>query len=348
MTTGHCVAASVLERVLIVGLGSIGKRHARIARRLLPQARLTALRHGASSAADDQANSAVDDCVTTLEDALAMAPQLAVIASPAPFHLPVAMALARAGVPLLIEKPIAVTAHMVPELMALCAEAGTPLLVGYNLRFLPSLQAFRSFVQAGRIGRILSVRAEVGQYLPSWRPSADYRNAVSARSELGGGVLLELSHEIDYLRWILGDVEWVSATLRRQSALAIDVEDSAHLVLGFVSRDGAVPVVGSLNMDFVRHDAVRTCTVIGDAGSLRWTASTGRVECFGAGARAWEVLSELPSEPDDSYVAEWRDLLDCIATGREPVVGGADGLAALSVIAAARRSSEHGRVEVVA
>ena len=82
-------------------------------------------------------------------------------------------------------------------------------MTAYNLRFLPSLQAYRERIQFGVIGKVLSVRCEIGQYLPSWRPGSDYRQAVSASRALGGGALLELSHEIDYLRWIFGEVAWV-------------------------------------------------------------------------------------------------------------------------------------------
>ena len=83
--------------------------------------------------------------------------------------------------------------------------------VGYNLRCFPSLSRFRDLIHEDLFGKPLSVRCEIGQYLPDWRPTSDYRAGVSARSDLGGGALMELSHEIDYLSWIFGDVEWVSS-----------------------------------------------------------------------------------------------------------------------------------------
>ena len=87
----------------------------------------------------------------------------------------------------------------------------------------------------GQTDRLIRrLRCEIGQYLPLWRPGSDYRLGVSANRALGGGVLLELSHELDYLRWIFGDVDWVQASLERQSALEIDVEDTAHLLLSFM------------------------------------------------------------------------------------------------------------------
>ena len=119
------------------------------------------------------------------------------------------------------------------SLINICQSKKIALMTAYNLRFQPSLQEFRKQIKQQRIGKILSVRVEVGQYLPNWRPESDYRKGVSAQKKLGGGVLLELSHEIDYISWIFGDYKWVKAHISKQSNLEIDVEDTAYLLLGF-------------------------------------------------------------------------------------------------------------------
>lgn len=331
----------MLECLLVVGLGSIGSRHARLARELLPGVKIVVLRR---RSCPDLPEPGIDHCVTSLDDALRFRPQAAVIANPASHHLDVALPLARAGVHLLVEKPISNTTQSVCELIDVCRARGIALMTGYNLRFLPSLQRFRELLGEQRVGRVLSVRAEVGQFLPSWRPGSDYRQTVSAKAALGGGVLLELSHEIDCLRWLFGEVEWVSAILRKQSGLEIDVEDTAHLVLGFAHETGDVPVIAALNMDFIRHDTTRTCTVIGEKGSLRWNALAGTVEIFEQGGSAWQTLFTHQSQRDDSYLAEWRHFLACIADGGPPIISGHDGLAVLRVIEAARHSSTTGAV----
>lgn len=325
----------MLERVLIVGLGSIGSRHARIVRELLPGAQIGVLRHRGC----DDVPAGLDHCFASLNQAMQFRPQAAVIANPATHHLEPAMALGRAGVHLLIEKPIANAPEGVQELIDTCQDKASVLMTAYNLRFLQSLQYFRDRLAGGHIGKVLSVRAEIGQYLPSWRPGADYRQTVSARAALGGGVLLELSHEIDYLRWIFGEVKWVSAVLATQSDLEIDVEDTAHLTLGFSAKTGAKPLIASLSMDFVRQDSTRTCVAIGETGTLRWNAIAGTVELLGAGEKAWQALFAHPPQRDESYLSEWRHFLDCIAQKAAPLVSGQDGLAALKVIEAARLSS---------
>lgn len=326
----------MLERVLIVGLGSIGRRHARLVRELVPQVRITALRHRDHTFDSEPG---IDRCVATLDAALQLQPQAAVIANPASMHMEAATPLARAGVHLLIEKPIAATLPGVAELIETCRAKRVVLMTGYNLRFLLSLRRFRELLQQRRIGRVLSVRAEIGQFLPGWRPDADYRRSVSAQAALGGGALLELSHEIDYLRWLFGEVQWVSAVQSRQSDLEIDVEDTVHLTLGFMARSPEKPLVAALSMDFIRHDTTRTCTAIGEAGSLRWNALEGTVELFEPGASGWHTLFAHKHQRDDSYLGEWREFLASIDAGRTPEVSGDDGLAVLRIIEAARRSS---------
>lgn len=332
----------MIERLLIVGLGSIGTRHVRLARELLPDVEIIVLRH---KSCNDVQNTNIDHCVTTLEDALKFKPQAAVIANPATHHLDIAIPLAEAGIHLLIEKPISSSVDDVSNLIDICKDRNLILMTGYNLRFLTSLQQFREFIFSKRIGQALSVRAEIGQYLPSWRPDSDYRQTVSAKSELGGGVLLELSHEIDYLRWLFGEIEWVSAILKKQSELDIDVEDTAHLVIGFEHEVQTKPVIANLNMDFIRHDTTRNCTVICENGTLRWNALSGVVDLFEQGASEWQILfTEEQQQRDGTYIEEWKHFLKCIDKEETPRVSGRDGLKVLQVIEAIRQSSSTGKL----
>jgi predicted dehydrogenase len=327
-----------IERVLIAGLGSAGARHLRLARALLPEADIRVLRRAADAPVPEGANG----CFAQLEQALAFAPQLAVVATPATLHLPTAQALVEAGAHLLVEKPLAAASEGVSGLLDACRVRDRVLLVGYNLRFLPSLRRFREALHAGLVGEVHSVRCEVGQHLAEWRPGTDYRLGASARRELGGGVLLELSHELDYLRWIFGEVQWVSAFLGRQGQLEIDVEDTAHLLLGFAGAGRARPLVASASLDFIRHDPTRACTAIGALGSLRWDALEGSVRHYAAGSGGWTELFRQAPVRDDSYQAQWRHLLACIEGREAPVVSGEDGLQVLRIVEAARRAADSG------
>jgi predicted dehydrogenase len=327
-----------MQRIVVVGAGSIGKRHIRIARTLMPKADIRVLRHQ-----DDTVPEFSNGVFTSIQDAVAFAPEIGVIANPAPFHVAAALALAECGADVLAEKPLAEKADAALPLLQLCRVQRRILQVAYNLRFLPSLARFRELVVAGAIGRVQSVRCEIGQYLPSWRPSTNYREGVSARRALGGGVLLELSHEIDYLRWIFGEFDWVKATLGHQSALEVDVEDTAHLTIGFAQVNGEQPLLATLNMDFIRHDTTRRCVAIGDQGSLRWNGIAGTVEQYRQGEKEWGTIFRHVAQRDESYLAEWKHFLDCIQSRTSPLIGGEDGLAVLRLVDAARLSAVEDR-----
>lgn len=320
----------MIKRALVVGLGSIGRRHLRLLREALPMSNIRVLRHSKCREPIEYA----DGCFHNLEAARDFAPELAVIASPAPFHLSTAKVLAEAGAHLLVEKPVSDTADGVADLITLCGARARVFQVGYNLRFLDTLQVFRDQIAAAQIGTVQAVRCEIGQYLPEWRPDVDYRGTVSAQRILGGGVLLELSHELDMLRWVFGEVEWLSAWTGRQGMLEIDVEDCAMLQMGFAA--GHVAQVG---MDFLRRDSTRTCTAIGAKGSLRWDAVTGQVARYDSQTGAWIALYAARPHRDFTYRVQIENFLASI-DGRpcDVAAQGIDGLAVMRLIEAARLS----------
>lgn len=324
-----------IDRVLIVGLGSIGKRHLRIARQLLPHADIRVLRRNECDSIPEHSNGVF----TSIEGVKSFLPQIAVIANPAPFHLSVANALLDCRTHLLIEKPLSTSVDDVQKIIDRSQKLGLILSTGYNLRFLLSLQKYRALLADEIVGKVLSVRCEVGQYLPSWRINIDYRSSVSAKKELGGGALLELSHELDYLRWIFGEVEWVKASISRQSQLDIDVEDIVHLTIGFSSKERDFQLIGTVNMDFIRHDATRTCIAIGSKGSLLWNGMTGEVAIYNQGDSNWTRLHDVVQDADDSYKGEWRHFIESVNRKSRPMVDGTDGLKVLHIIKAARESA---------
>jgi predicted dehydrogenase len=249
------------------------------------------------------------------------------------------------GVPVFIEKPLA---HMLGDAVAVLDLLGPAVeksQVGYNLRFSESLIAFRDLVREGRCGRVLRFYAETAQYLPDWRPEKDYRKTVSARADLGGGVLLELSHELDYLRWIFGEWDWVSAWTGRTSSLEIDVEDTALLTIGIESDQALTQIVGQLSLDFVRGDKTRTVTAICESGTLRWDGIAGTVEAYESSESRWKT-AVTDSGSQSTYGAQWDSFLSVVEKGSVPLVAMSDGVAVLRAVEAIRRSHEQSGARV--
>ncbi len=325
----------MIDRVLIVGLGSIGRRHLEVTRQLLPNAQIFVLRR----VPDNNLPTAADGAFSTLKEAIDFRPQLSIIANPAPFHIDIALVLGGAGSHLLIEKPLSHTCEGIEELIALARNHNLRLQVGYNLRFLSSLARFREYVSSGAVGQVYTVRSEVGQYLPGWRLGKDYRTSVSARRELGGGVLLELSHEIDYLRWIFGDIEWVQASLTKQSNLEIDVEDCAQLILGFLPNSEGQQIVANAILDFVRRDTTRYCHVVGSEGSVRWDAVAGKLIEYRSESGSWrEIFSHVPDQ-NETYKLQLKNMLEGISHGVPSQIDGVSGLAVIRIVDACRVSA---------
>ena len=327
----------MIKKILIVGAGSAGVRHLNIAKTLFPKASIALLTERLSIDSNLSPNMHFVDS----KDAVSFQPDIAVISGAASSRIEVCTMLANSGAHLLIEKPISNTTKGVADLIEICQAKKLVLAVGYNLRFDESLIAFRESLNSQVIGKPLLVSCEVGQYLPSWRENIDYRQSVSSKHELGGGVLLELSHEIDYLTWIFGKINWVRATVMKQSSLEIDVEDSAFLTLG-IENSNNPNLVANLNMDFIRHDFKRSCVVVGEEGTLKWDGTNQEVSLLQKGESHWKLLSEMNNSANDSYINEWNDFVSCIDSGNRPRASGSDGLNALEVIESALESAPTG------
>lgn len=331
----------MIKKILIVGLGSIGKRHLRLTRKLLPSAKIKTLRHQIQTTIPEFS----DGVINSIEEGIKFKPDLAIISSPSSKHLEAAIPFAKKGIHMLIEKPLSSSSVDLERLLRIANKNGCIISVGYNLRFLRSLNFFRSFIIQKKIGRILSVRCEAGQFLPSWRPSTDYRKSVSGQKSLGGGVLRELSHEIDYLAWIFGKVEWIQSDVKLISDLEIDVEDSAHIILGLSSNNSQKQIVVNLSLDFLRHDTTRTCTAIGENGTLRWNGVSNIVEFFKAGSKDWEVLFQDVSIRDETYNLQLDNIITCINQNKKPRVTLENGASTIKIIEAIESSAKmHQRV----
>jgi predicted dehydrogenase len=321
-----------VRKALIVGLGSIGRRHLANLERLAPGLDVRIWRHRPEGEGGSKN-------VYSQEDALAFGAEVALICSPSPEHLRAARLLAAAGTHLFIEKPIADRLDGVDELIAACRERGLTLMVGYNLRFHTPVALLKREIDSGSIGRVLYVRTEVGQYLPDWRPGADYRASVSAQAALGGGVLLELSHEIDLARWLGGPVAAVQAQTAVVAGLEIDVEDMAELVFEF--RSGAL---GSVHLDMVQRSMTRGCRVAGTEGTITWDGVSDRVAMFHQSTGQWRDLHP-PQNTDRNamYLAELDHFLSCVSADEKPAVTGEDGREALQIALSAREANQTGK-----
>lgn len=324
-------------RILICGLGSIGRRHLRnlVA---LGQEDIVLYRTGKSTLPDEDV--AAWRSSDSLEQALeAWSPDAAVVANPTSLHLATALKAAEAGCHLFFEKPVAERLEGLDRLKDILESRGRQALVGFQFRFHPGLQAARRVLESGKLGQPISGRVVWGEYLPDWHPWEDYRRAYSARSDLGGGVVLTLCHPFDYLRWLLGEVHSVIGDTRRSETLEVDVEDAADILMEF--RSGAT---ASVHLDYHQRPGEHSLTAVGSRGTLRWDNATGETKWWSDDEPAWHTLPAPEGfERNSMFVEEMRHFVDVVEGRAEPTCTLNDGVQALRIALAALASSKDGR-----
>lgn len=249
-----------MTRILCVSFGSIGQRHVRNTRALLPDAEIGLYRQHTPMTDVPQG---IDKVLPSLEAALAFEPDAVIVSSPASEHCMNALPFLERNIPVFLEKPLAEASSDAANDVARLGATRGFLMIGYVLRFLPALHAIKALIDNGELGKVHTAQVEVGQYLPDWRPASDYRTGVSAQAKLGGGALLELSHEIDYSTWLFGWPQAVQCSSSRLSELEIDVEDSATLVLEYPDKRV------TLQLDFLQRVASMAVKIVGEKATLK-------------------------------------------------------------------------------
>jgi predicted dehydrogenase len=300
-----------VQRAVVVGQGSMGRR------------RLESLRAlGVEAAALTRDGSA--GSLSSREEADDWGADAVVVCSPTGRHLEDVRWALEGGRHVFVEKPLAASLDGVDELVELAEGSGLRLAVGYNLRFHPGLETIRAAIESGSIGRLLSARLEVGQFLPDWHPDEDYRESYVAQARLGGGALLTLSHELDLAIWIGGHAQVGGGIAKRVSTLELDVDDVAEVLLQHDS--GAVT---SVHVDLLDRAYNRRSRWVGSDATLVWDWDGPVLRKVGDREDVlWEDRGFTIAE---TYRRELADFLAACAEGRPPR---ADGHAARAVLAA--------------
>ena len=186
-----------LDHILICGLGSIGRRHLRHFRQI-GVSRIDAFRSGKATLSDENQPSP-DRSFTSLEMAIAEKPQAAIITNPTSLHLETALTLVKAGISVLVEKPLSHNLEGCEEMLAVAESTGAKVGVACNLRFHPLLKRLKTLITENKLGKVINASAHFGAYLPDWHPWEDYKEGYAGRRDLGGGAALTHIHELDYL-----------------------------------------------------------------------------------------------------------------------------------------------------
>jgi predicted dehydrogenase/L-amino acid N-acyltransferase YncA len=316
-------------RVAVLGQGSIGRRHTAI---------LRALGHEVA-VYDPSPALAAPPGVTVVASACEClrAADAAVIASPSNEHVSDARRAIELGVPVLVEKPLALDVAHAAELDCLAQARGVMLSVAMSMREHAGVRALAASLAKDTIGPVLRASAWCGSWLPGWRHGSDYRDSYSARAQLGGGVFLDVAvHELDYLLWLLGPARAVGALARHVSALETDVEDVALIVLELAAGG-----VAAVDVDCFDRSYTRGCRIVGAGGTLEWSWQQERLTHHDATGASHERA--VSSDVASAYRRQLQRFLAAVSDGAPAPVPAAEARHVLALLDAARAASRDGR-----
>ena len=337
----------------MVGLGAIGQRHLRNLRTLLgndveilayrtrgnPEVLTDTLKVEEGSCLEEKYNLQI---ITDLDQALCRKPDAVFVCNPSSLHIPTAIKAAQAGCNLFVEKPLSHNFKHVKALISLVESRNIKTVVGYQMRFHPCLLRLRTLLQEQIIGRVLTVRAEVGEYLPGWHTYEDYRQTYGARQDLGGGAVLSQIHELDYLYWLFGIPKHVYALGDHLSSLEIDVEDTVEILMSCFKDGYLIPV--SLHQDYLQRPPNRTCQVIGDTGKILVDLRALTVNVFDNQGKQVEVNSYAGFDRNQLFIDELKDFLGYLQGRETSLVDLREAAQSLRMALAAKESLATGKV----
>ena len=323
-------------KVLVIGTGSIGKRH---------MANLLSLGHEVHAFSERLAQGVAHqlpegvDAVPSLAGLVHAGFDAAVVANRTDQHLASATAALEFCNALYIEKPLAANLAGLANLQAVCTQRKTTVELGFMMRYHPNLQWIKTHLQSGQCGEVMHVRASVGQWLPDWRPGTDHREGFGAFYRYGGGVTMELIHEIDLVNWLLGETMDVCAMQRPLQHLEIETEAISEISMRLGSG-----ILAQVHLDYVRPGYGRTLEILCSKGVLTWDYSSSRVVVTGANGQQTIVDEASGFERNVMFMDAMRYFLRRV---KEPSLAPAasldEGVQSLRVALASHQSSRERR-----
>ena len=292
-------------KILVIGGGSIGRRHLRnlISLSYRELAVFEPNELGRRELA--KLGYKTFDC---LNKALDWQPQVAVIASPTDKHTEQAIQAARLGIHLFIEKPISHTMSALKSLSEEVAKRQLVTMVGCNMRFHHGPRHVEE--ELASVGNVLSIRLHCGSFLPRWRPHQDYRLSYSADCE-SGGAILDCIHEIDIALWLLGPGVMIAAAHIPAKSISLETDGLVEMLIQHHCGS-----LSSINLNYIERDYRRNYVIIGDKGTIEWDFGRGEVLVFGQDGNVAKKIKEPADwELNNMYVDEMKHFLHCVEVG---------------------------------
>ncbi len=320
------------EKILIVGYGSIGKRHLK---NILALGYKNVAIVSRSTKKDTEYPSV--NLYTTIDEAFKNNFYNTVfICTPTSSHVQNLLQLISLHVQnIYVEKPVSDSYKNIEEIKMHLSINKTNVVVGYDLHFDKGVQKVKELISKNIIGKIVSANAFVGQHLSQWRPNEDYKNGMSAKKASGGGVLLDLIHEFDYLIWFVGNIETVACSYTNTNELQIETEDVTDVLLKF--SNGAS---GTIHLDYLQKKIIRNCIFTGTKGTIILDLVKCNV-CWIDENNVEEELDYSGTERNERFISTIKSFLE--NKNQAMLAHFDEGLKSLRAVLASKKSCEENR-----
>ena len=330
-------------KYLCIGSGSIGKRHMRNLLAMGVSPTNIVATDPRIDRIDEVRAMGIERVYTTFEEGLkADKFDAAVICSPTNLHIEQGIELAKRGIHILMEKPLAHNLDGIDEFRSLVEQNNVVVLMGYIFRFSPLTDKVLELLNSNVIGKVLFVRGEFSEYLPDWHPYEDYRSFYMAEKKQGGGSILDQCHIMDLIHYLFGGFKDVYAQNGKISRLEVNSDDFSQLSITL--NNG---VIASVHTDMFGRDHKKELEIKGEHGNIYWSSTKNIVTHYDAQSKATSVYTKFPTDFNLNYISEMEHFKACCKGHEVPRATLQDGVETMELILAAYKSVSSGSVQNV-
>lgn len=318
-------------KIVVVGYGSVGKRHVENLFKI-PNIKIIIL-----TKQEIEKKSSKIKIFNSVNECIKEKPDAAIISNETSNHISYAIKFANAGINLFVEKPLSNSLKNIKEIQDIIKEKHLITQIGCQLRFHKCLKEIKLLLLKKRIGKIISARVECGSFLPDWHQNENYKKGYSAREDLGGGVLLTCIHEIDYLYWFFGNVDNVISITGQYGNLKISADDLSVGVLKFKNN-----IIAEFHLDYFQKPEFRSCKIIGTKGTIYWDSNSNIVKIYENEKNKWtQVLKWSKYERNLMFQQELKHFLECVEKQKHTINPiEKDGINTLKIVLGIKKSSK--------
>ena len=329
--------------ILVVGAGSIGKRHLRN----LLQIGIANTSLFVIETRDDRQSEVKELGINNIYKSIDEATQknkidAAIICSPTALHIKHGIQLAEKNINLMIEKPLSRDLTDIDILKEVVTKNKLIVVMAYIFRFSPITKKVKDLIENKAIGDILYVRGEFSEYLPDWHPWEDYRSFYMAKKFAGGGSILDQSHIMDLIHFLFGGFKTVSALNSKISSLEIEADDFAEMIVELKSG-----IVASIHTDIFGRDHKKTLEIKGEEGNIIWDFYDNSVSVYDANKKETTVFNDFSEDFNNVYIEEINHFIACCKSEQVPIATLQDGIETMELILSSERSEKSRKTEIV-